>query len=568
MEIDIRPASSVYRTYQRLSYKPYYALAEFVDNSTASFLAHRDELILEKGLGNLPYCRIEIQYDHSERRLTIWDSAYGMELEDFTRAIVLDQPPSNRKGRNEFGMGLKTAACWFGNRWTVETTQLGSPNLYRATVDISELAVTRQERIPYITQTVSRDEHWTRITIEDVQQPIVKRTHERVRTQLSSIYRNDLRSGETEIWYQGERLSYQDPKLLVADNKLWKKDLDFSVPWERMETELQVSGWVGIQEVMTRRDSGFVLMRRGRVIIGGPDEGYRPSSVVGPSNDNVYGRIVGELNLDDWPVNQAKDGFAWNDGLEEAFIEQLREQCKDVIRMARTHRVAKVAANETFTSVDMKAAAVAIQQVLKSEPFQKFVETELANDQETDHASDASVDNALGVGNPSSEGNKPGTTGTTSTQIDYVREAEGEPSTDVGDVSAVEATPNGSEPLHFPLVLGDEKWLLLLQWQQNHAHHHWMSLRAPRPSRENEPVGFRVIEIDLNMAHPFLAPYLANRSSLDLIQRLVIGLALSETLVRAQAVNGKVDPHAIRTKMNDILKYAALAEEDSIHGQV
>jgi hypothetical protein len=42
--INIRPATSVYATYQRLSYKPWYAIAEFVDNSTQNYYDHKEEL--------------------------------------------------------------------------------------------------------------------------------------------------------------------------------------------------------------------------------------------------------------------------------------------------------------------------------------------------------------------------------------------------------------------------------------------------------------------------------------------------------------------------------------------
>lgn len=40
LEIDIRPATSVYGTYRRLSYKPWFAIAEFIDNSTQSYYDH------------------------------------------------------------------------------------------------------------------------------------------------------------------------------------------------------------------------------------------------------------------------------------------------------------------------------------------------------------------------------------------------------------------------------------------------------------------------------------------------------------------------------------------------
>jgi len=53
---------------------------------------------------------IYVDYDAYKNILTIEDDAYGMELDDFQRAILLDSKPVSSNGRNEFGMGLKTAA--------------------------------------------------------------------------------------------------------------------------------------------------------------------------------------------------------------------------------------------------------------------------------------------------------------------------------------------------------------------------------------------------------------------------------------------------------------------------
>lgn len=42
--INIRPTTGVYATYKRLTYKPWTAIAEFVDNSTQSYFDHEEEL--------------------------------------------------------------------------------------------------------------------------------------------------------------------------------------------------------------------------------------------------------------------------------------------------------------------------------------------------------------------------------------------------------------------------------------------------------------------------------------------------------------------------------------------
>ncbi len=148
-KLNIRPTSSVYATYKRLSYQPWTAIAEFVDNSTQSFYDHKAELLdikYNKGL------RIEINYVDSPAegdRLEIIDDAYGMEWDDFQRAVILDKPPINRDGRNEFGMGLKTAACWFGSIWSVESTRYNSRNMYYTEINIDDLGKYKLEEMTF-----------------------------------------------------------------------------------------------------------------------------------------------------------------------------------------------------------------------------------------------------------------------------------------------------------------------------------------------------------------------------------------------------------------------------------
>ena len=111
--INIRPTTGVYATYQRLSYTHPTAISEFVDNSTQSYYTNKDALL---GLEDFEKLYVMIEYiggdKREDARLSIEDNAYGMEREDFERALILDRPPKDRSGRSEFGMGLKTAACW------------------------------------------------------------------------------------------------------------------------------------------------------------------------------------------------------------------------------------------------------------------------------------------------------------------------------------------------------------------------------------------------------------------------------------------------------------------------
>lgn len=102
-ELNIQPQAGVIGVFSRLNYKPWYAIAEFVDNSTQSFYSHQ-EYLAKQGISSL---HVSVEYDDTKDILTIIDDAFGMENEDFARAVKIDSPPINKNGRNEFGMGLR-----------------------------------------------------------------------------------------------------------------------------------------------------------------------------------------------------------------------------------------------------------------------------------------------------------------------------------------------------------------------------------------------------------------------------------------------------------------------------
>lgn len=89
-ELNIQPQASVLGVFSRLNYKAWYAIAEFVDNSTESFYTNEQEL-KQHGISSIT---VRINYDFELNILTIVDDAFGMELEDFSRAVLLD---SNQK---------------------------------------------------------------------------------------------------------------------------------------------------------------------------------------------------------------------------------------------------------------------------------------------------------------------------------------------------------------------------------------------------------------------------------------------------------------------------------------
>ena len=332
IELNIQPAASILNVFSRLSYKPWYAIAEFVDNSTQSYISHEEELTAAPDFEKLV---VSVKYDSNNNTLTITDNAYGMELDRFKDAILLDSKNEMQSGRNEFGMGLKTAASWFGNIWSVISTQYNSNNQYSAKINIPELKRSGLNSIQIHRDFIEETTHGTKIIIEDVTKRITaSRTIGKIRELLSSMYRRDINNRNIEIWFNDEPIYFEPYSILTNfRGRIWKKDLDFTVNFNN--SDYHITGFVGILNPGSFAKAGFALFRQDRVVVGGNDLNYKPAQIFGQAQSQVSLKLFGELNMNDFPVNQAKDGFVWDDGLEDAFIDALKDNIQEYITIAR-----------------------------------------------------------------------------------------------------------------------------------------------------------------------------------------------------------------------------------------
>lgn len=332
IELNIQPAASILNVFSRLSYKPWYAIAEFVDNSTQSYISHEEELTAVPEFEKLV---VSVKYDSNNNTLTITDNAYGMELDRFKDAILLDSKNEMQSGRNEFGMGLKTAASWFGNVWSVISTQYNSNNQYSAKINIPELKRSGLNSIQIHRDFIEESTHGTKIIIEDVTKRITaSRTIGKIRELLSSMYRRDINNRNIEIWFNDEPIYFEPYSILTNfRGRVWKKELDFIVNFNN--SDYHVTGFVGILNPGSFAKAGFALFRQDRVVVGGNDLNYKPTQIFGQAQSQISLKLFGELNMNDFPVNQAKDGFVWDDGLEDAFIDALKDNIQEYITIAR-----------------------------------------------------------------------------------------------------------------------------------------------------------------------------------------------------------------------------------------
>lgn len=350
--VDIRPQSDIYETYRRLSYQAWYAIAEFVDNSTWNFQLNRLRLAAESATPAI--LKIDIFYDRDAGTLSVIDNAHGMNIDEFQRALQLAKPPANIDGRSEFGMGLKTAACWLGPRWSVTTKQLGNDQELFAEVNVGRLKADKPTSLEIqIRSGLEPRTHYTRVEIEGLDEydrVFVGRTIGKIKSEISSIYRRDLASGEVVITFNGEILEFSEPPLLtesVGDKEVtWRKPLELAI------RDRKVTGWIGLLENGKAANAGLHIFRRDRLITGGPGQGWKPWEIYGAPNSFQSQRLVGELNLDSWRISHTKDRIEMSGADEQELIEHLREVSLDYISKARESRRPEGAITLTKTAVE------------------------------------------------------------------------------------------------------------------------------------------------------------------------------------------------------------------------
>ena len=140
MSIQLIIGPDAITSYRRLAYSPWHAIAEFVDNSTQSYFDNRkvlDECMKDEDDKLLT---VSVVYDKAAGVLRVVDNAMGMSSDDLERALHVARPPVNATGRSKYGMGMKTAACWMGNQWTITTKKLGESIEHSVTVDVDRVA--------------------------------------------------------------------------------------------------------------------------------------------------------------------------------------------------------------------------------------------------------------------------------------------------------------------------------------------------------------------------------------------------------------------------------------------
>ncbi len=327
IKVNIRPEVNILSVLRHLNYRPWFALAEFVDNAIQSYLTNREQLCEADGV-DVPL-RVTVTVDpEGTGRIVITDKAAGIPLRDFPRAFRPAQIPPNREGLSEFGMGMKSAACWFAKKWSVRTKALGERVERVIRFDIDEIVGDRIEELPIIEVPSQPERHYTVLELTDLCHVPKKRTIGKIKEHLSSIYRTFLRDKTLTLVFGQDELTFEETLVLkaapyrepTAEPVVWRKTITMDLGGGH-----KVTGFAALREVGSTTHAGFSLFRRGRLIEGSADESYRPEQIFGKSNSYTFQRLFGELHLEGFDVSHTKDGFRWEEH-EELFLELLKSE--------------------------------------------------------------------------------------------------------------------------------------------------------------------------------------------------------------------------------------------------
>ena len=498
--VDIRPGVSVLGVLRHLNYKPWYALGEFVDNAVESFVKHW--AALEKTHGGGLKLRVDIDIDTaSPARISIRDNAAGIFDSEYSRAFRPAAIPPDRSGLAEFGMGMKSAACWFAPRWSVRTSALGEPVARRVRFDIENIVNDDIKELTIHEVQEKIENHYTEILLEDIFHVPIGRTISKLKEHLTDIYREFIRNGLLELRFNGEALIYRDPKVLQAPyfkdkdgpNRIWRKDIAFD-----FGNGLSVHGFAALREKASTTKAGFSLFRRGRVIQGSGDEGYRPVHVFGHSNSYRYQRLFGELHLDGFDVSHTKDGFRWDEN-EQPFLELLRDYLDSgdvpLLRQAEGYRV--------------------------REPIRRIKTAAKQAVSNTTQAMETHLPEIL----PAVAAAKP---------VDTPTEEAPQKSLLAGR--------------QFDIRFRDKKWSIKVELTNDPAESQWVVI-SDTPNTQSEP---RKLSIRVSMAHPFMMRFAqTDTEDVEGLLRVAAAIALAEVLARDSGVR---QAGTVRRNVNDILR--------------
>lgn len=493
--IEIRPEVTVLSVLRHLNYKAWFAIAEFIDNALQSYITNEAQLNILHG-GDFQLI-VDVKLNATlPGQLVITDNAAGIPIADFPRAFRAAQTPIDQSGLSEFGMGMKSAACWFAETWSVRTKALAESVERTIHFDVKHIVENKIERLETEVRNVEPAAHYTVISLRGLHHLPQGRTIAKIKDHLASIYRVFLQDGRLVLRFNDETLGYETPKILkaaryVTPGVIAKGDDAVIVEWRKtinldFGKGQRVTGFAGLREVGSTTLAGFSLFRRDRLIVGSHDDTYRPAYIFKQTNSYPYQRLFGELHVEGFEVSHTKDGFRWEE-YEDIFLDFLKEAIEekplDLLAQAENYR-----ALPSKKTIEAQATVATIS---VAQHLEKNVEPLLV-------------------------------------------EARQYPANPSKLPVEIDRSPLQASERTVTLNNGDYCWIITLRTSVDPARDDWVCL-AKTELDDDDTDRIRRLSLDLSLAHPFSTKFIgANNENVELLLRIAsavcIALVLSEDL--------------------------------------
>lgn len=514
---------------RHLNYKAWFAIAEFIDNALQSYLANREALEAIRG----PDFRLDVDVridTNGPGLIVITDNAAGISTADFPRAFRAAQVPTDRTGLSEFGMGMKSAACWFAENWSVRTKAVGETLERTIHFDIRHIVDNKIESLNTESRDIGRPSaHYTVVTLRGLHHVPQGRTLGKIKEHLASIYRVFLKDNRMTLRFNNEPLSYATAPILKAQKYTtsgvpaqgddlspieWRKDiaLDFG-------KGQRVTGFAALRETGSTPFAGFALFRRDRLIEGSHDETYRPSVIFRQTNSYPYQRLFGELHVEGFEVSHTKDGFRWEE-YEDVFLECLKEQLEadplNLLAQAENYR-----ALPSKKSIEARATAA-------TDSVANYIEKDVAP---------------------------------------LLAEAQSNPKQAPPMPQTLVPSALQSSEKTVSVNDGVWDWVISLRTSVDPAREDWVSM-ALQDSLSGDLDNTRRLVVELSLVHPFSSEFLgAQNENVELFLRIATAVCISLALSADHAV---IAPELALYHFNDLMRGAlihAALENDDHHNQ-
>lgn len=335
-KLELTFGANILSRYKDLNYKLWYAIAEFVDNSSQSYLDNRKELDASRDEN----FHVKIGFENG-KSFKIIDNAYGMDEKGLNDALIVGRMKEKSKSgyqRSEFGMGLKTGGFWMGKKIEITTKKYNHDTTYSATLDLNKISGGDSSIELKASKQNDLKDSFTIIKISDFHREFSSYALGKTKGILSSLYSLDLDNNLMEISWNGTKIeSYKRTILTDGNGNELKWDINLNI------NNKKITGFVALlkpggNDGSSRKNAGFSVGRNGRMLYCAPNF-FRPTTIFGQdggSNDTINQRVFGHLEFENsFGVTQAKDQIVFSGNEEDKFLEKIEEASMQACHIAK-----------------------------------------------------------------------------------------------------------------------------------------------------------------------------------------------------------------------------------------